>query len=55
MVFSHGAMMDHRMFDDQVPAVTERYQVHHLGHEGPWPVETHWQILGKGLLIRKTS
>ncbi len=27
MVFSHGATMDHRMFDAQIPAVAENYRV----------------------------
>ena len=37
VVFSHGAMMDHRMFDSQVAAVAERYRV------------ITWDLRGHGL------
>lgn len=51
IVFSHGAMMDHRMFDAQVSAFTERYRVitwDMRGHGRSRPIGN----VGEGLLIR---
>ena len=50
VVFSHGAMMDHRMFDAQVPDIAERYRVI------TWDMRGHGQSkpigdIGEGLLI----
>lgn len=50
VVFSHGATMDHRMFDSQVPAVAERYRVI------TWDLRGHGRSrplgnIGEGLLI----
>lgn len=50
VVFSHGAMMDHRMFDAQVPAVAERYRTitwDMRGHGRSRPIGD----IGAGLLI----
>lgn len=50
VVFSHGAMMDHRMFDAQVSAVAERYRVitwDMRGHGRSRPIGD----IGEGLLI----
>lgn len=50
MIFSHGAMMDHRLFDAQVPAVAERYRVitwDMRGHGRSRPIGD----VGEGLLI----
>lgn len=50
VVFSHGAMMDHRMFDEQVAAVAERYRVltwDMRGHGVSKPIGD----VGEGLLI----
>ena len=51
VVFSHGAMMDHRMFDAQVPTVSEHYRVM------TWDMRGHGRSrpmgdVGEGLLIR---
>ena len=51
VVFSHGATMDHRMFDVQVPAVAERYRVL------TWDMRGHGRSrplgdIGEGLLMR---
>lgn len=51
VVFSHGAMMDHRMFDEQVAAIAERYRVitwDLRGHGRSRPIGD----VGEGLLIR---
>lgn len=51
VVFSHGAMMDHRMFDAQVPAIAEHHRVI------TWDIRGHGRSrpigdIGEGLLIR---
>jgi pimeloyl-ACP methyl ester carboxylesterase len=51
VVFSHGATMDHRMFDAQVPTVAERYRVL------TWDMRGHGRSrplgdVGEGLLMR---
>ena len=51
VVFSHGAMMDHHMFDAQVPSVAERYRVitwDMRGHGSSRPIGD----IGEGLLIQ---
>ena len=50
-MFSHGATMDHRMFDAQVPAIAERYRVI------TWDMRGHGRSrplgdVGEGLLMR---
>ncbi len=51
VVFSHGAMMDHRMFDSQVSALADRYRVitwDMRGHGHSRPIGD----IGEGLLIQ---
>lgn len=50
VVFSHGALMDHRMFDAQLPAVAQRYRAltwDMRGHGRSRPLGN----IGEGLLI----
>ena len=50
VIFSHGAMMDHRMFDAQVSALAERYRIitwDLRGHGRSRPIGD----IGEGLLI----
>lgn len=51
IIFSHGATMDHRMFDAQVPAVADRYRLltwDLRGHGRSRPIGD----IGAGLLMR---
>lgn len=51
VVFTHGAMMDHRMFDAQVPVVAQHYRVltwDMRGHGRSKPIGD----VGEGLLMR---